>query len=172
MIVDHAPGGPVRDWGAQLTEGVLLRRLVAWWIDMVVVAALFGAAFASFVVMGVLTLGLTLPMLALLPAVPVLYHWLTLASPMAASPGQLAMGIAVRDWETLEPPGPLQALGFTLLLYLTLAAGGVWVLVALFTPQHRTLHDMFSGVVVVRRRALTLLHDDWNMGRSAPGHSL
>ena len=88
---------------------------------------------------------------------------------MSASPGQAMMGITVRDHDDLAPLSMPQALGFTVLLYITFAAGAFWLLVALVTTHHRTFHDMLSGAVVVRTRALTMLHDDWNMGRSAPG---
>ena len=35
--------------------------------------------------------------------------------------------------------------------YVTLALGAVWLVVALLTTRHRTLHDLLSGLVVVRR---------------------
>ena len=38
---------------------------------------------------------------------------------------------------------------------LTLATSGLLLLVALFTTRHRTLHDLVSGLVVVRAGALT-----------------
>lgn len=152
----------------QLISGVLTRRFVAWVIDMFLAGVLVAILFTIGLFMGLLTFGLTLPMLGALPVVPLLYHWLTMAGPMAATPGQALLGITVRDAETLAPPGMLQSLGFVLLLYVTLAFGAFWVLIALFTTRHRTIHDMLSGVVVIRTRALTMLHDDWNMGPSAP----
>jgi uncharacterized RDD family membrane protein YckC len=169
MIVENGPADRTGLWEEQLTEGVMLRRLLAWCIDLVILAVLVGALFAVLLVLGVLTLGLSLPMLGLLPVVPVLYHWLTLGGRRNASPGQALMGLTVRNWDDLAPPTILQALGFTLLLYVTLAAGAVWVLVALVTPQHRCFHDMLSGLVVVRAGALTRLADGWNMDRFAPG---
>ena len=50
--------------------------------------------------------------------------------------------------------GVPQALIFTVVFYLTLATSGLLLLVALFTVRHRTLHDLLSGLVVVRSRAL------------------
>jgi uncharacterized RDD family membrane protein YckC len=50
-----------------------------------------------------------------------------------------------------------------LLFYLTLATSGLLLLVALFTLRHRTLHDILSGLVVVRVRALTAGAGGWNM---------
>ena len=37
-----------------------------------------------------------------------------------------------------------------MVFYLTLATSGLLLLVALFTVRHRTLHDLVSGLVVVR----------------------
>jgi uncharacterized RDD family membrane protein YckC len=172
MIVENGPADRTGFWEEQLVEGVLARRLIAWCIDLVILAVLMGVLFAVLLVLGVLTLGLSLPMLGLLPVVPVLYHWLTLGGRRNASPGQAVMGLSVRNWEDLAPPTLLQALGFTLLLYVTLAAGAIWVLVGLVTPQHRCFHDMLSGLVVVRAGALTRLMDDWNMNQFAPGHRI
>jgi uncharacterized RDD family membrane protein YckC len=51
-----------------------------------------------------------------------------------------------------------------------MATSGLLLLVALFTIRHRTLHDLVSGLVVVRVRALTAEGGGWNMygGTSAP----
>jgi len=44
---------------------------------------------------------------------------------------------------------------FTALFYVTLMTGVIWMAVALFTARHRAIHDMISGLVVIRTRALT-----------------
>ena len=64
----------------------------------------------------------------------------------------------------------LQAALAVLLFYLTMATSGLLLLVALFTIRHRTLHDLVSGLVVVRTEALTAPGGGWNMygGTSAP----
>ncbi len=172
MIVENGPADRGRSWEDRLVEGVMSRRVIAWCIDALLIGILVAVLFAAGIVLGVLTFGLSLPMLGVLPVVPVLYHWLTLGGRRNASPGQALMGLTVRNWENLAPPTVLQALGFTLLLYVTLAAGALWVLIALFTPQHRCFHDMLSGLVVVRAEALTRLQDDWNMGGLPPGHRI
>ena len=46
---------------------------------------------------------------------------------------------------------------------MTLAAGVVWLVVALFTARGRALHDIVAGVVVVRKRALTAAPEFGNM---------
>ena len=89
-----------------------------------------------------------------LPAVPFLYQFLSLMRRASATPGQAFMGLTVRRDADLGPPTGLQALLFTAIFYVTMAATGLLLLVALFTTRHRTLHDMASDLVVVRRRAL------------------
>jgi uncharacterized RDD family membrane protein YckC len=114
-------------------------------------------------VFGLLTLGLGMPLLSLLPLVPLAYHCLFLASPLSATPGQALMGLRVRRNDDMGRPNVAQAVVSTLIFYLTLATSGLLLLVALFTIRHRTLHDLLSGLVVVRDRALTPPAGFWNM---------
>jgi uncharacterized RDD family membrane protein YckC len=74
------------------------------------------------------------------------------------------MGLTVRRDEDLGPPTGLQALIFTVVFYLTLATSGLLLLIALFTVRHRTLHDLASDLVVVRRYAF----EDWRRQAGAP----
>lgn len=138
-----------------LTDGVLSRRVAAWFVDATVIALLLGAAWSGGLVLGVLTFGLALPLLGWLPVLPLLYTWLSVASPLSATPGQALFGLAVVRDDDLDRPGPWQALASAFGYYLTVALGGVWLAVALLTTRRRTLHDMVSGLVVVRARALT-----------------
>ena len=117
---------------------------------------------------GLLTLGLGLPLLGVLPFVPFCYHLLFVAGPASATPGQQALGLVVRRNDDLGRPTPLQAFVYTLVFYLTLATTGLLLLVALFTVRHRTLHDLASGLVVVRARALTGGLGSWNMQGGSP----
>ena len=117
---------------------------------------------------GVLTLGLGLALLGILPFVPFCYHLLFVAGPASATPGQQALGLVVRRNDDLGRPPPLQAFVSTLIFYLTLATTGLLLLFALFTVRHRTLHDLVSGLVVVRARALTGGLGSWNMQGGSP----
>ena len=138
-----------------LLTGVMWRRVAAWVLDCFIVGILIWALWFFFLIFGLITLGLGWPLFGLLPAIPILYHWLFLASGMAATPGQAMMGIGVRQDLDLAPPSGLQALVFTVLFYVTIMTGVIWMGVALFTARHRTIHDMISGLVVIRTRALT-----------------
>lgn len=153
------------DW---LTEGVLARRVFAWLIDVLLLGLLLAALCFALLLLGVLTLGLGLPLLGVLPIVPFCYHWLFVAGLSSATPGQQALGLVVRRNADLGRPSLAQALIYTLVFYLTLATTGLLLLIALFTVRKRTLHDLASGLVVVRTRALTAGLGSWNMQGGSP----
>lgn len=140
-----------------LTEGVMSRRIVAWFIDAVLILLVVLALWLALLVFGLLTLGLGFSAMAILPLIPFAYQVLSLLCAASATPGQQIMGLTVRRDDDLGPPTLLQAVIFTLVFYLTLALTGLLLLVAVFTVRHRTLHDILSGLVVVRARALHML---------------
>lgn len=158
------------DW---LTEGVLARRVVAWFLDALLICAIMVAMWFGLLLFGVITLGLGMPLLGVLPFVPFCYHLFSLLGPMSATPGQTALGLVVRRNDDFGRPMPLQAIVSTLLYYITLATTGLLLLVALFTVRRRTLHDLASGLVVVRAQRLnagTLTGGprSWNMQGGSP----
>jgi len=136
-----------------LTQDVISKRAVALAIDIVVIAIIWLFLGAFFGVFGLLTFGLGWHLLGLLPVVPFLYHFATLAK-FGRTPGQGIVGLSVKRIEDLGPPTVAQALACTLAFYVTLALSGILLLVAFVTEGHRTLHDMIAGLVVVRTDAL------------------
>jgi uncharacterized RDD family membrane protein YckC len=146
-----------------LTEGVLTRRCLAWVIDVLVIAMLVWVLWWVLVMFGLLTLGLGFAVVGILPWVPFLYQFLSLLGSTSATPGQRIMGLAVRRFDDLGPPSALQALVFVVVFYVTMATSGLLLVVALVTSRNRTLHDLLSGLVVVRTRALTAMATGWNM---------
>jgi uncharacterized RDD family membrane protein YckC len=154
-----------------LTRGVMFRRALALLMDLVIIAVIAAVLWVILALFGVLTFGLGMPLLAVLPAVPPLYHFGTLASPLSATPGQKLMGLSVRRNSDLGRPDVLEALISVAVFYATLALGAIWLAVALVTTRHRTLHDLLSGLVVVRSEAVPPLtgHDGaWNMRPGGP----
>jgi uncharacterized RDD family membrane protein YckC len=141
----------VRD--EELIQSVLSRRCLAWLVDLVLIGLLVVVLWVILFLFGLLTLGLGFGAMALLPAVPPLYHFLSLLRASSSTPGQAMFDLTVRRYADLGPPTGLQALIFTVVFYLTMATSGLLLLVALFTARHRTLHDLASDLVVVRRRA-------------------
>ncbi len=156
-----------------LVGGALPRRCLAWVIDVVLIVLLVWVLWWILVTLGLLTFGLGFGALSILPFVPFCYHLLSLLSPASATPGQQMLGLTVRRNLDLGPPTGLQAAVSTAVLYLTLATSGLLLIVALVTTRHRALHDLLSGLVVVRVRAmqaLTAPGGGWNMqgGSSTP----
>ena len=146
-----------------LTEGVMSRRCVAWVFDAFLIAVLLFALWWVLVMFGLLTFGLGFGAMSILPFVPFCYHFLSLLGASSATPGQQMVGLTVRRDYDLGPPTGIQALVSVLVFYLTLATSGLPLVVALFTSRHRTLHDLVSGLVVVRARALTATAGGLNM---------
>ena len=146
-----------------LTNGVLSRRCAGWVIDAILVGLLVWVLWWMLVMFGFLTLGLGFGAMGILPFVPFCYHFLSLIGAASATPGQQIMGLTVRRNEDLGRPYGIQALAAVLVFYFTIATSGALLVVALFTRRHRALHDLVSGLVVVRVAALTTGSGDWNM---------
>lgn len=153
----------VREDDDFLTAGVLTRRVVAWCVDLVLIGILTATLWFMLFTFGLVTLGLGMPLLGILPVVPFLYHFGFLAG-WGATPGQAMCGLSVRNNLDLAPASAGQALVFTLAYYLEFAvSGGLLLLIAPFTIRKRALHDLVSGTVVIRSRALTPPSQSWNM---------
>ena len=151
---------PAALFETELVCGVMSRRVVAWLLDLLIIGVVLAGIWLLCFVFSVVTLGLGRSIFVLLPIIPIAYHWLFVASSMAATPGQALLGLTVRRNEDLGLPSGIDALVFTLLFYVTMALGAFWTLVALFTVRHRTFHDILSGLVVVRHRFL--VERAWN----------
>jgi uncharacterized RDD family membrane protein YckC len=138
-----------------LVASVRRRRLIAWLLDATLIAALVGLAWQVTLIFGIITLGLGMPLMSLLPVIPLLYTWLLAASPMGATPGMAICGlILVRD-EDLTRPGLGACFVWALGYYISIAAGVIWFAACLLTRRKRTIHDLVAGLTVVRTKALT-----------------
>jgi uncharacterized RDD family membrane protein YckC len=153
-----------------LTRGVMSRRVIGWFVDLLLLALIMVVLWVVFMLFGLLTLGLGFPLLGALPFVPFCYHILFLAGPSSGTPGQRIMGLLVRRNDDFGQPSALQAVISTIVFYLTLVTSGLLLLVALITFRHRTLHDLVSGLVVVRADAMVPLTPPLGYG-NIPGGS-
>lgn len=156
-----------------LTGGVMARRCAGWLIDGAIIVLLFLVLWGALVLFGLLTLGLGFGALGILPFLPFFYNFVSLITASSATPGQRFVGLTVRRDSDLGPPTGFQALVFVLVFYLTIATSGLLLVVALFSRRHRTLHDLASGLTVVRvsaMRAMAEAGPGWAMrsGTSAP----
>lgn len=172
-MIYAAPNQSAWLWTDDLLAGTRTRRCLAWFVDVFLVLLLVCAAWWTLALLGLVTFGLGWTLLSFVPLVPFAYHTLFLTSSLSATPGQALFGLVVRRDADLGPPSFPQAAVSTLVFYLTIATSGLLLLVALVTEHKRTLHDLLSGLVVVRaeawrRAALTDGPGTWNMPSGRP----
>ncbi|MFC3677340.1 RDD family protein [Ferrovibrio xuzhouensis] len=144
------PADPLAD--PQLFEGVVLRRALAYLLDLLVILAIIFLFKIAFVILTIVSFGLLTPLLILLgAAIPTAYHTLTIGGPASATLGMRLFGLEVRVWNGGKP-GYLQALLQTVIFYMSVSlTAGLILLWALFNNRHRCLHDVLCGTVVIRR---------------------
>lgn len=136
----------------ELYRGLILRRSLAYLIDIVIIAVLgLCLGFALWLV-GILTFGLLTPLAVVIMAVwPLAYHSFFIAT-RGATPGMGLFGLELRDWSGAAVV-PLQAVLVVLLFYVTVSLTAWLVLVVvLFNDRRRALHDILASTVMVRRR--------------------
>ena len=131
-------------------EGIRLKRVLAFLIDVCILAAVTLLWWLLGILATALTLGAVLP-LVILGAVlmPIVYHTYFIGAERNATLGMRALGIRVMVWNGRRPTH-VQALIQTLLFYATVPiTNGLVLLVSLFNDHGRCLHDILCGTVVV-----------------------
>ena len=144
---------PVRD--SQFYQGVPMRRLAAFCVDLVVILALWCVVLIVGLLISILTLGLATPLAtAIFAATGFLYRWAMLAE-RSATLGMILTGIEVRD-SAGDRLGPIVAFlhvaGFYASVFVTPLLVIGWFLMAA-SPYRRLLHDLILGTVVINRPA-------------------
>ena len=135
----------------EVFEGVLWRRVLAYMIDLLLIAVIAVGLWVVFAALWLLSFGLLGPLLwCLFGLLPLAYHTLFLAGRHSATPGMRSLDIELRS-VTGERPNLAQAFIQTALFYVTVGmTGSLILLVALFNRRRRTLHDFLAGTVMVR----------------------
>ena len=130
--------------------GVRTRRITALAFDFVAVSLI---ATLLYVLLLVLTLGLSFFFLPpLWPIVAFFYSGVSMSGRRHATPGMRAADLEVRLYDTGAAPVPfLNAAAHGALFYISWFFPAVF-LVTLVDGDKRFLHDILSGVIVVRRR--------------------
>jgi uncharacterized RDD family membrane protein YckC len=153
MPIDVKPHAYDPATNPELFEGVLARRIVAFFIDFLTIAApiVLGAMFIF--AFGIVTLGLGWALYWLLPGASVLwaiaYFGFTLGGPHSATVGMRVMDLEIRTWYGTPAYfvlGAIHAIAF----WFTVSFFTPFVLlVAFFNARRRLLHDIMLGTVVV-----------------------
>lgn len=129
---------------------VLTRRVLAYLLDLVFIAVIAGLLKTLFALLTIFSLGLLGVLFFLLPAVGTLYGAFTIGGLRSATWGMRLVSIRVLRTDGRRPDF-VQALIFSLLFYATVAlTSWLILLVALITPRNRALHDLLSGLVIIR----------------------
>ncbi len=132
-------------------SGIVVKRIAAFLIDAFLIALLMLGWSALTVVLAIGSLGLLSPLIAVYVLVPLLYDTLLVGGPRSATPGMRVMHIEVRRWDGARPD-LLQSALQSLMFYGTVGMTSTLILlVALFNPRRRCLHDYLAGTVTVNR---------------------
>lgn len=139
---------------ADLTEGVLGRRLLGYLVDLVMILLLAALLWVAIAIIGVITFGLGWALWAALPFTGILYSAITLGGPKQATIGMRMMGVRGLDASTGGPVDHLRAAVHALLFYVAAGTFLLWVvdvLIGMVRSDGRMGHDLLVGLVFVRR---------------------
>ncbi len=150
----HDWNSTILQTGARLTEGTLGRRLIAYAIDVVIIALLFMVFKIAVSILGIVTFGLAwlafaVPMLV----IAVLYSALTIASSAQGTWGMRAVGLRLIDGRTGGTVPLIHAAAHSLLFYVA-AMSFVLLLCdigcGVLRSDSRIARDLIVGVVATR----------------------
>ena len=141
----------------ELFEGVLVRRVVAFIIDLIIIAIPLVAAWMFIFVFGLITLGLGWGLFwglfwLLSPASVVwalFYYGYTIGSPASATIGMRAMEIEMRTWYGAPAYFVLGAVHAVVYWISVSVLTPFIVLVGFFNARRRLLHDMLIGTILI-----------------------
>lgn len=137
----------------ELFDGVLPRRVMAFIIDVVVIATPIVLAAIFIFLFGIVTLGVGWLLYWLLsPAAiiwAVIYYGLTLGGPYSATIGMRMFDIEMRTWYGAPSYFVLGAVHAVLYWVSVSALTPLILLVCFFNHRRRLLHDIVLGTVVI-----------------------
>lgn len=134
-----------------LYRGLVIRRSLAYLVDVLIIAMLGFCLGLALWLIGILSFGLLTPLAVVAMALwPLAYHSFFIAS-RGATPGMGLFDLELRDWSG-SAVVPLQAVLVVVLFYVTVSLTAWLVLiVVLLNDRNRALHDILAGTVMVRR---------------------
>ena len=138
-----------------LFRGVLTRRVVAFLIDLIVLAIPIVLAVIFIAVFGLITLGLGWLLFWLVSPLSIVwalvYYGVTLGGPHSATIGMRTMDLELRTWYGAPGYFVLGA-AHALLFWVTISfLTPLILIVGLLNGRKRLLHDILLGTVVINR---------------------
>jgi uncharacterized RDD family membrane protein YckC len=145
------------DANPELFDSVLTRRVVAFVIDLIIIALPLVAASMFIFVFGLVTFGLGWALFWLLSPASVIwalfYYGMTLGSPASATLGMRAMEIEMRTWYGAPAYFVLGAVHAIVYWVSVSALTPLILAVGFLNSRKRLLHDMLVGTVIINRAA-------------------
>jgi len=141
----------------ELFDGVLARRIVAFIIDVIIIAIPLIAAAAFILVFGLFTFGLGWALFWFLSPASVIwalaYYGMTLGGPASATIGMRAMEIEMRTWYGAPAYFVLGAVHAVVFWVSVSVLTPFILLVGFFNARRRLLHDILVGTVLINNKA-------------------
>jgi uncharacterized RDD family membrane protein YckC len=152
-IPDMRPHAYDPSTNPELFEGVLARRVVAFVIDLIIIAVPLVAAATFIFVFGLITFGLGWALYWLLSPASVVwalfYYGTTFGGPASATLGMRAMELEMRTWYGAPAYFVLGAVHAIVYWVSVSVLSPLILVVGFFNPRRRLLHDMIVGTVVI-----------------------
>jgi uncharacterized RDD family membrane protein YckC len=137
----------------ELFEGVLARRMIAFLIDVVIIALPMALIALFILVFGLVTFGLGWALFFLFYPIGVLwalfYYGLTLGGQHSATIGMRMMDIEMRTWYGAPAYFVLGAVHAIIYWVSVSVLTPLVLLVGLFNDRRRLLHDIVLGAVII-----------------------
>jgi uncharacterized RDD family membrane protein YckC len=137
----------------ELFEDVLARRLVAFAIDLVILAIPVAMAAMFIFAAGIITLGLGFFLYVLVPPATIIwalaYYGITLGSPRSATIGMRVMDLEMRTWYGTPAYFVLGAVHAVVFWISVSTLTPLILLVGFFNERRRLLHDILLGAIVI-----------------------
>jgi len=141
----------------ELFEGVLGRRIIAFAIDVIIVAVPLAVAWICILIFGLITFGLGWSLFWMFYPASIVwalfYYGLTLGGPASATIGMRAMELEMRTWYGAPAYFVLGAVHAVVFWITVSVLSPLILLVGLFNSRGRLLHDMLIGVVLINSPA-------------------
>jgi len=142
---------PTPDTSPELFKGVLKRRVIAFFIDSVILAVAIGVSAVVLAILGVLTFGIAfLGYIILVPGVFFAYYVLTLGSSARATVGMQVMDIVLTPTRATTLDGGLAVI-HPIAGWIAQALTPLVFFIPLLTKRRQMLHDLVVGTLMVRR---------------------
>ena len=143
---------PAPSSAPRLYGGLVLRRSLAYLVDVLIIAVLGLCLGFVLSLIGILSFGLLSPLAVVVMALwPLAYHSFFIAT-RGATPGMALFGLELRDWGGGRVEA-LQAVLVVLAFYVTVSLTAWFVLIViLLNDRSRALHDILAGTVMVRQQ--------------------